>query len=550
MELTGSEIVLEVLAEEDVDTVFGYPGGNILSLYDALGQNQKGIRHILTAHEQGASHCADGYARAGGKVGVVIATSGPGVTNLMTGLATANADSVPMVAITGSVPLASAGTDSFQEIDTASLTLAVTKYSYYVRDVKKLAYTLRKAFQMARSGRPGPVLVDIPHDVQKATCEFEAEGKWETTPMDIPAEGPLSQAAQLINESQRPVFYCGGGVINSHTAAQVRALAEKCGAYVAFSMMGVSAMEADHPLCLGMTGMYGHMEAAKVIQEADVVFAVGVRFSDRGTGNREGFAPKAKIIHLDIDYAEQGKLLKPQVEITGDFRMAFDYLLENVKDQTHPDWDQEVARIKEAYSEKRKEGFCPRNIIEAVNAMTPGDTPVATDVGQHQMWVAKYYHFRKSGTLLTSGGFGTMGYGMGASIGAALSTGKRSILFTGDGSFCMNMQEVTTAVRYQIPVTVLVMDNGGLGMIRQLEDCFCDGRRFSTELGYKTDFARLAEAMGAKGFRVHNLEELKKAYQAAQQECGPVVIDCIISEKEFAYPMIPPNQTVEDRILG
>ncbi len=547
MLLTGSEIVIEILAEKGVDTVFGYPGGNVLSLYDKLAENKKGIKHILTAHEQGASHAADGYARAGNRVGVLVATSGPGATNIITGLATAFADSVPIIAITGSVPIKSVGTDSFQEIDTASLTLAATKHSFFVKDVKKIAETMRQAFHIATSGRPGPVLVDIPSDIQKEKCQFEpiAE-KADAYDEQIADIKSLDEAVKMINSSQRPIIYCGGGVVNSGASEFIKIIAEKSGAYAAFTMMGISAMSNTHPKYLGMAGLYGRMEASKAISKADLIIAAGVRFSDRGTGNRERFAENAKVIHIDIDSAEFGKVINADLEITGSLKKALEYIASNIKENNHPQWDKEIENFKKEFEVKETESFTPKRIIETINSLTKEYTPIATDVGQHQMWVSKYYNFKKPRTHLTSGGFGTMGYGMGAAIGAAAATKNRSVLFTGDGSFCMNFNEITTAVRNNIPVTVIVLNNGGLGMIRQLQDCFCDGRRFSTELERKTDFALLAKAMGAKCYSVKNTDELIKAYKDSENGTGPAVIDCYISEKENALPMIPPNGTIDD----
>ena len=548
MLLTGSEIVLEVLAEQQTTTVFGYPGGNVLSLYDKLRENKKGIRHILTAHEQGAVHAADGYSRAGKGIGVVVATSGPGATNIVTGLATAYADSIPLVAITGSVPTTSVGTDSFQEIDTASLTLAVTKYSFFVKDIKKLAQTMRNAFRIAQSGRPGPVLVDIPHDIQKAVCSFEPAEKVKPEEAEQVEAEQIQQAAALFNQAKRPMIYCGGGVIRSKTAHLVRKLVEKSGAYVAFSMMGISAMELEHSKNLGMAGMYGKMAANQAIAQSDVLLAIGTRFSDRGTGNREAFARNAKIIHMDVDEAELGKVIPADIELTGDMKGALEALILLVEEKTIPQWEEEIKTIQTTFAEEEKEGFTPKRILEALRQMTEDTVPVSTDVGQHQMWTSKYYSFRTPGAHLTSGGFGTMGYGMGAAIGASVATKGQSLLVTGDGSFTMNMQEVTTAVRNQIPVTVLVLDNGGLGMIRQLQDCFCDGRRFSTELQFTTDFAALARAMGADGYQVSDMETFEEVYKKTRANQGPTVIDCRIAEKQHALPMIPPNGAVEDRI--
>lgn len=549
MLLTGSEIVIEILAEEGIDTVFGYPGGNVLDIYDKLASNQKGIRHILTSHEQGASHAADGYARAGKGVGVVIATSGPGVTNLITGLATAFADSIPVVAITGSVPKNNVGTDSFQEVDTASLTLAATKHSFLVKDVHKLADTMRNAFEIAKSGRPGPVLIDIPSDVQKERCNFEKRediiSEKEPEPLDITK---LNETVDLINKSQKPMIYCGGGAAKTDCGEIIKQIAQKAGAYITFSMMGLSAMSASEERYLGMAGLYGRMEAARAMAEADLILAAGVRFSDRGTGRKEKFAPNAKIIHIDIDEAEHGKVVKADIEITGNVKKSLEYIAKNVNEKSRIEWDKEIQCIKKEYLEKDDRPFSPKKIITTINQMTSPDTPVATDVGQHQMWVAKYYNFKKPGTHLTSGGFGTMGYGMGAAIGAALAVKDRSVLFTGDGSFSMNCNEVATAVRHHVPVTVIVFNNGGLGMIRQLQDTFWNKKRFSTELNRKTDFAKLAQAMGAQGYRVENMDELVKVYEEILKTDQVAVIDCMICEQEMALPMIPPGGAIEDMI--
>lgn len=548
MLLTGSEIVVEILAEEGIRAVFGYPGGNVLDIYDKLASNQKRIRHILTSHEQGASHAADGYARASKDVGVVIATSGPGVTNLITGLATAFADSIPVVAITGSVPKHNVGTDSFQEVDTASLTLAATKHSFFVKDVRKLADTMRNAFAIARSGRPGPVLIDIPSDVQKESCNFEKRNDTiedDEEALDIET---LNQAVDMINQSKRPVIYCGGGIVKTNCGKIIKYIAEKTGAYITFSMMGLSAMCAEEKRYLGMAGLYGRMEATGAMAEADVILAAGVRFSDRGTGRKEKFAPNAKIIYIDMDEAEHGKVVKADIEMTGNLKQALGYIAEHIKEKSQIEWEQEIQHLKQEYTEKDENPYSPKKIITKINEMTSPDTPIATDVGQHQMWVAKYYNFQKPGTHLTSGGFGTMGYGMGAAIGAAVAVKNRSVLFTGDGSFSMNFNEVATAVRHNIPVTVIVFNNGGLGMIRQLQDSFWNGKRFSTELNRKTDFAKLAQAMGAKGYRAETIEELVDAYQEILKTNQVAVIDCMISQEEMALPMIPPGGAIEDMI--
>lgn len=550
MLLTGSQIIIEVLKEQNVNTVFGYPGGHVLRIYDELFKNQDTIKHILTAHEQGASHAADGYSRASGNVGVVIATSGPGATNLVTGLATAFADSIPMVAITGNVPLRLSGTDSFQEMDAMSLTVAVTKHSFFVRNVEKLADTIRDAFKIAISGRPGPVLIDIPQDVQRELCNFNPQPRQEKEEHDQPQMEQLTKAIEMINQAKRPVIYCGGGVINSGSADEIKKLAEKCDAYVIFSMMGLSAMNAKHPKYLGMAGMYGRQEASRVMAQADLVIAAGVRFADRGTGNKEKFAEKAKIIHIDIDISEQGKILKADTEVTGDLKTSLHYLAENITEKHNRKWNEEVESIKEIYGEKPadKKLFRPKEIIETINKILPKETVVATDVGQHQMWTAKYYSFSKPRTLLTSGGFGTMGFGMGAAIGAAVATKEKTLLITGDGSFCMNMNEVTTAVRNNLPIIVLILNNGKLGMIKQLQTYFYDKNYYSIDLGYKTDFVKLADAFGATGYRAGNMEELEIAMKKALEATEPVIVDCTISEDDYAMPMIPPNGSIQNII--
>ena len=551
MLLTGSQIIIEVLKEQKVDTVFGYPGGHVLRIFDELFKNQDTIKHILTAHEQGASHGADGYSRASGEVGVVIATSGPGATNLVTGLATAFADSIPMVAITGNVPLRLSGTDSFQEMDAMSLTVAVTKHSFFVRHIEKLADTLRDAFRIAKSGRPGPVLIDIPHDVQMELCPFQPRPKQEKEVNPLPKVEEMEKAIEMINKAQRPVIYCGGGVINSDSATEIRELAQKCDAYVAFSMMGLSAMNAQHPKYLGMAGMYGRQDASRVMAQADLVIAAGVRFADRGTGNKEKFAQNAKIIHMDIDISEHGKILMADTEITGGLKASLKYLAENVEQKRNEQWQEEVEGIKEIYGEKPADPklFRPKEIIETINQLLPKQTIVATDVGQHQMWAAKYYSFAKPRTFLTSGGFGTMGFGMGAAIGAAVATKEKTLLITGDGSFCMNMNEVTTAVRNQLPVIVVVLNNGRLGMIKQLQTFFCQENYFSVDLGNKTDFVKLADALGATGYRAENMTDLKGAMAKAMEAKGPVIVDCVISSEEYALPMMPPNGSVDNMII-
>lgn len=552
MLLTGSQIVIEVLLENQADTVFGYPGGHILCVYDELQKNSDKIKHILTAHEQGASHAADGYARTSGKVGVCIATSGPGTTNIITGLATAMMDSVPVVAITGSVPLKFSGTDFFQEVDAIGLTAAVTKHSFFVRKAEDIADTLRSAFEIAKEGRPGPVLVDIPHNVQMELAVFKKEENKKTETIIEKAETEcLDKCLKLIEEAQRPIIYCGGGIINGGCEKELTALAEKIDAFVSCTMMGLSAIKGEHPLNLGMSGVYGRRAASMAIAKSDLIIAAGVRFADRGTGNKDKFGCDAKIIHLDIDSAEHGKIIKADVQVMGELKSSLSYLCENAKAKSNIHWHNQVEEIKKDYGEQAHDEseFCPKEIIETVSKLADDDTIIATDVGQHQMWVAKHYSFKKPRTFLTSGGFGTMGYGMGAAIGGAVAAGKRAVLFTGDGSFHMNMSELSTAVRHNIPITVIVLDNGRLGMIEQLQTYFYNNNIFSTELGHRTDFSMVAKAMSAKGETVRNMDELKKAVEKSFKEKGPVVINCIISEDNRAVPMMRVNGSVHDMIV-
>ena len=551
MLLTGCEIIMEVLAEQGVDTVFGYPGGQVLNIYDALYKNQHRIKHVLTAHEQGASHAADGYSRASGKVGVCIATSGPGATNLITGLATAHADSIPVVAITGNVPMELIGTDSFQEVDAIGLSIPVTKHSFLVKSIDTLAYTLREAFRFAKSGRPGPVLVDIPKNVQVDKTEFEPMCKVEKTPDPSPDKELLDEAVKLINNCKKPVIYCGGGVINGNCSEYIEPLAEKCGAYGVFSMMGLTAMDCENPRHLGMSGMHGRYAATKTLTQADLVLAVGVRFTERATGNKAKFAEHAKIIHLDIDPAEHGKNIDADLKILGNLKESLKYIFENINEKSNPDWDKEVETYKAKENENRVEtnALMPWNVIEAVNKKASDDTNIATDVGQHQMWVAQYYKFKKPRTHLTSGGLGTMGYGMGAAIGACMATKRRTVLFTGDGSFGMNLNELATAVSQNLPLTVVVLNNNRLGMIRQWQSLFFDNHFMATVLDRKTDFVKLADAFGAKGYRAENIQELNEALDKAFALNTPCVIECIIPNDENVLPMVPPNGSVENMII-
>lgn len=551
MEHSGCQILIETLIEQGVTTIFGYPGGQVLNIYDELYKNKHRINHVLTAHEQGATHAADGYSRASGKVGVCIATSGPGATNLITGLATANADSIPMVAITGNVPMELIGSDSFQEVDTFGLSIPVTKHSFRVNSVETLAETVREAFRLAKSGRPGPVLVDIPKNIQLDKTTYSPKGIVEKKTDPKPDTNLLDQALEMINESKRPIIYCGGGVINANCSEAVTKLLEKTDAYVVCSMMGLTAMDNNHPKYLGMSGMHGRFAAIKAISECDLVIAAGVRFTDRATGNRQKFAANAKIIHLDIDSAEHGKNINATLQIPGDLSFALNYLTSKLEPKKHSEWEETVL----SYKNKTKDvppsnGYLlPWEVIGAVNDRATPETNIATDVGQHQMWVAQYYNFKKPRTHQSSGGLGTMGYGMGAAIGATMATGNRTVLFTGDGSFGMNLNELATAVSQNLPLIVVILNNGMLGMIRQWQNLFFDNRFMATALERKTDFVKLADAFGATGLRATSLEELKESLDKAFALNSPVVIDCLIPNEESVFPMVPPNGSLENIIL-
>ncbi len=554
MILSGAEIVVETLIEQGCKTVFGYPGGQVINLYDALYTRSDRIQHILTAHEQGAAHAADGYARASGEVGVVIATSGPGATNLVTGIATAYLDSIPMVAITGNVPNSLIGRDSFQEVDITGVTLPITKHNFLVKSVDKLADTIREAFMIAKSGRPGPVLIDIPKDVQVATYPYQACPVVEKKNQKKAKGDKLSRAAQMIAEAEKPYIYFGGGAVSADVSEEITELADKIDAPIGCTMMGLSAVPVTHPRYLGMEGMHGHYASSVSQDEADLIITIGARFSDRATGNVSKYARKAKIIHIDADGAELNKNVAVELGIECDIKDALKRLISLVDKKMHPDW---MARIEElkaaehAQFEKvtAKDRITPYALIQETAKHTEADTPVVTDVGQHQMWVAQYYPFQSSRTFISSGGLGTMGFGLGAAIGAAKATGKRTVLFTGDGSFGMNLNELATVSAENLPVVILIMNNHVLGMVRQWQTLFFQKHYSNTDLhGRKTDFVKLAEAFGIKGYRIQNLSELSGTVEKAFAENAPVLIDCAIYEDEFVLPMLPPGGCIEDII--
>ena len=553
MLLSGADIVIETLIEQGTKTVFGYPGGQVINLYDALYKREDRIHHVLTAHEQGACHAADGYARATGDVGVVIATSGPGATNLVTGIATAYLDSTPLVAITGNVPNALIGRDSFQEVDITGVTLPVTKHNFFVKDYTELADTIRKAFRIAKSGRPGPVLVDIPKDVQVQMQEYEPVPVVEKEAQRPVKLRKIRAAADMIAEAVSPYIYIGGGVITADASEEVLALAEKIDAPIGSTLMGLSAIDNDNERFLGMVGMHGHYPASVGQDEADLIIAIGARFSDRATGDVSKYAKGARIIHMDIDRAEIDKNISSDLGIGGDLKEALTALIEAVKPARHPAWNARLDALR-AIGEEQLEAtldpmeLTPHSLIWEVARHTEADTPVVTDVGQHQMWTAQYYPFHKRRTFITSGGLGTMGFGMGAAIGAAQATGKKTVLFTGDGSFGMNLNELATAVSQNTPLVIVIMNNNVLGMVRQWQNLFFDKHYSQTTLNRQTDFVKLAEAFGARGLRIMNRQELGPVMAEAFAHTGPVVVDVAIDPDAFVLPMLPPGGSFDDII--
>ena len=538
MKLSGAEIVVETLIEQNIKTIFGYPGGTVIDIYDQLYKKSDRITHVLTAHEQGAAHAADGYARATGDIGVVLATSGPGATNLVTGIATAHLDSVPLLAITGNVANNMIGRDCFQEIDISGVTLPITKHNFIVHDVESLADTLREAIKIAKSGRPGPVLVDIPKDIQLAKCEFAYKApvtKDETVPAP---EDKVAEAARMIAESNRPYIYFGGGAVRAGAGALISELADKIDAVIGCSLMGLSELPTQLDRFLGMQGMHGHYASSKAMAKADLIIAVGARFSDRSTGDTQKFSAGARKIHI-----------KSTLGVACDVSDFLRKLIDVVDYKRNPNWMTKVAKLREQENELEISDFLPKQAIKIISDSVDEDTEIVTDVGQHQMWTAQYFDFKKKRTWISSGGLGTMGFGMGAAIGSSYGSGKRSVLVTGDGSFGMDLTELATAVTYNVPLTIVVLDNGVLGMVRQMQNLFYNKVYSNTTLDRKTDFVKLAEAFGAKGYRADTAEEFREAFAKAYNEEGPAVIDLIIDKDDMVLPMLRAGGSFDHLIL-
>ncbi len=549
MQLTGADIVIECLKEQGVDTVFGYPGGAILNVYDALYQHSDEIKHILTSHEQGAAHAADGYARATGKVGVCFATSGPGATNLVTGIATAYMDSIPVVAITCNVGVALLGKDSFQEIDITGITMPITKHNYIVKDVNKLADTVRDAFRIAKSGRPGPVLIDIPKDVTANKAEYTkvAIEPYFPDPSEI-LEEEIETAVSMIEKSERPYIFVGGGAVLSGASEELMEFVNKVDAPVTDSLMGKGAFPGTDKRYTGMLGMHGTKTSNFGVSECDLLIVIGARFSDRVTGNTQSFAKNAKILQFDVDPAEMNKNVIITAGVTGDIKEVLKKVNKKLSQHSHTEWTEKIQEYQVKYPMKyHPEGLTGPFVIEEIYRQTKGDALIVTEVGQHQMWAAQYYRYSKPRTLLTSGGLGTMGYGLGASLGAKTGCPEKTVVnIAGDGCFRMNMNEIATAVRHQIPVIEVVINNHVLGMVRQWQNLFYGQRYSATVLADGVDFAKLAEAMGAVGTCVTTREEFQEAFAKALEMNQPVLIDCQINSDDKVWPMVAPGASISD----
>ncbi len=555
MKLTGSQILIEVLAEQGVTDVFGYPGGQILYIFDALTAAADRIRCLIPAHEQGGAHAADGYARATGKVGVVLATSGPGATNLVTGIATAMLDSIPMVAITGNVSADQIGKDSFQEVNITGVTMPITKHNFFVSDVKDLADTVREAFRIAMSDRPGPVLIDITKNVQLSLCEYTPKNKVIPDKKEQPKADDIAKAVSMINAAERPYIYIGGGANTEGMGQDVLALAARIDGYIGSTLMGLSLIDSDSDRFLGMQGMHGRYKSSVAGQEADLIIALGVRFGDRATGRVSRYARNAKILQFDIDPSEVSKNVKADHAVIGDMSAALSAVLAKCERKSRPAWRRRVESIRaegaRLLSESEADGrLTPKKLFDVINEKRGRDWIIATDVGQHQMWTAQFAKFYAPRQLLTSGGLGTMGFGMGAAIGGYVASGKRPLLITGDGSFAMNLNELATAVSYKVPLVIVLINNRALGMVRQWQTLFFGGRNQSSEVERATDYVKVAEAFGAEGIRVGSIQQFAEAFEAAKGSEKVTLIEVCMGRDEMVLPMTPPGGTVDNMITG
>ena len=554
MQLNGSDIIMECLLEQGVDTVFGYPGGAVLNIYDALYKYRDRIRHIETSHEQGAAHAADGYARASGKTGVVIATSGPGATNLVTGIATAYMDSIPMVAITGNVGRSLLGLDSFQEVDITGVTMPITKHNYIVKDIRQLADTIREAFYLAQEGRRGPVLVDIPKDISAQVTEYEPKAPV-CPPLPVgPSQREIANVAELLSKARRPFLYLGGGVMAAEGSAAAKELAERLDAPVACSLMCQGGFDQHNRRYMGMLGMHGTKVSALALKNCDLFVAIGTRFSDRVLCNASTFATHCKIVQIDIDPAEIDKKILVDSKLCGDARLIMEQLLENLPQQHHEEWMKQVDAWQQEYPLVQKNGETdyptPQYVLETLDRLTDGEAILTTEVGQHQMWAAQFYRFRHTRQFLSSGGLGTMGYGLGASIGAQLACPEKQVInIAGDGSFHMNCNELSTASKYGIPVIELLFNNQVLGMVRQWQKLFYGGRFSQTTLEKKTNYELLAQAFGVQAMTIRTKEDVEPVLTAALQAEGPVLINCLTDPDCNVLPMVPAGASAEEPLL-
>ncbi len=559
MEMTAAQALVRCLELEGISVVFGYPGGSILPVYDALYASKK-IKHVLVRHEQGAAHAADGYSRSTGRVGVCIATSGPGATNLVTGLANAYMDSIPMVAITGQVPASQIGTDAFQEVDITGVTLPLTKHNYLVKDAQKLPEIVKKAFYIASSGRPGPVLIDLPKDIASTIIEFNEE--WEPVqlqgyrPTCKGHPGKIEEAAELLSSAQRPMIYAGGGVLSSHASAELLQLAELLSAPVANSFMGISSFPCDHPLFMGMLGLHGTHYANLAVSRCDVLLALGARFADRVTGRIDGFAPEAKIIHIDVDPAEIGKNVCIDVPIVGDVKMILENLLQKLQKKKISPNNGWISKIKEwkkkhpLHYQQESEKILPQKVIESISQATDGQAFVATDVGQHQMWVSHFYQFKQAGHLISSGGLGTMGFGLPAAVGVQMGNPQSTVvLITGDGSIQMNIQELATMVEQKLPLKIFILNNQTLGMVRQLQEFYCEKRYMAVNFEFDPDFAVLARAYGIDSYTVKTESELKSILPQVIASPRAALVNCFVNEEENVIPMVLGGQALDEGLF-